>query len=275
MKNFLETIKGLTTDTKLKCNEKVLLLYLVQCHNEDLGYAYPPYDSIKTALSTKRNDTVSNTLKGLVEKGYISIEKHGRNNVYHVLKHLYFVSEEVKEDPKPQPVKPVKVAEDPKPVQVPIKETKEEQEEVAPVDSNGNRPMQGQLHIADLGVDIQDANHVQVLTGATDQEVAEMFQLANGDKGLILKAIGYTKNQQGVAHIPAYVKTMIKKFKENPNANSNHNVKYDQQYGKSSALKFNNFEPRHYDYDSLERKLLGWDEVSDDEQLPVFGGSEN
>lgn len=268
MKNFLETIKGLTTDTKLKCNEKVLLLYLVQCHNEDLGYAYPPYDSIKTALSTKRNDTVSNTLKGLVEKGYISIEKHGRNNVYHVLKHLYFVGEEVKEDPKPQPVK---VAEDPKPVQAPIKETKEEQEEVAPVDSNGNRQMQGQLHIADLGVDVQDANHVQVLTGATDQEVAEMFQLANGDKGLILKAIGYTTNQQGVAHIPAYVKTMIKKFKENPNANSNHTRQYNQQYSNG----FNNFEPRHYDYDSLERKLLGWDEVSDDEQLPVFGGSEN
>ncbi|AGX43647.1 putative transcriptional regulator [Clostridium saccharobutylicum] len=26
-----------------------------------------------------------------------------------------------------------------------------------------------------------------------------------------------------------------------------------------SKLKFNNFEPREYDYDDLERKLLGWD----------------
>ena len=27
----------------------------------------------------------------------------------------------------------------------------------------------------------------------------------------------------------------------------------------TNISSFNNFEPREYDYDSLERKLLGWD----------------
>ncbi|OOM70038.1 replication initiation and membrane attachment [Clostridium puniceum] len=40
------------------------------------------------------------------------------------------------------------------------------------------------------------------------------------------------------------------------------NVKYTKNYNtnnEKATLKFNNFEGREYDYDSLEKKLLGWD----------------
>lgn len=40
------------------------------------------------------------------------------------------------------------------------------------------------------------------------------------------------------------------------------NVKYQKQYNNTvekATPKFNNFEAREYDYDSLEKKLLGWD----------------
>ena len=39
------------------------------------------------------------------------------------------------------------------------------------------------------------------------------------------------------------------------------NVKYQKNYNNNekAPLKFNNFEGREYDYDSLEKKLLGWD----------------
>ena len=39
-----------------------------------------------------------------------------------------------------------------------------------------------------------------------------------------------------------------------------------------NPLKFNNFKAREYDYDSLEKKLLGWDkqeDVIEEEQLPL------
>ena len=45
-----------------------------------------------------------------------------------------------------------------------------------------------------------------------------------------------------------------KKFKS---ANKNNYSKNNNTSNK--GLGFNNFEPRSYDYDSLEKKLLGWD----------------
>jgi plasmid replication initiation protein len=33
----------------------------------------------------------------------------------------------------------------------------------------------------------------------------------------------------------------------------------DKEFNNSKNLRFNNFEPREYDYNELERKLLGWD----------------
>ncbi len=50
-------------------------------------------------------------------------------------------------------------------------------------------------------------------------------------------------------------------LKDNKNVKNN---KYQRTYNNNdkSSLKFNNFEAREYDYDSLEKKLLGWD--SDD-----------
>lgn len=44
--------------------------------------------------------------------------------------------------------------------------------------------------------------------------------------------------------------------------NTKNNTKYTKNYNtnnEKAPLKFNNFEGREYDYDSLEKKLLGWD----------------
>ena len=51
----------------------------------------------------------------------------------------------------------------------------------------------------------------------------------------------------------------IEQSEANYKSNSSKN-RYTQQKDKEkSKLKFNNFEGRNYDYDSLEKKLLGWD----------------
>lgn len=279
-KNLLKSMQGVLQDTNLKCNEKVLLLYFVQCHNYEKGYAYPSYENIKKVLSTKRDETVSNAIKGLVKKEYVQVEKYGVYNHYYILKHLFYIGEDIVEDPTPK-----EIVEDPKPVQAPIEEVKpvevvaeepqevkeesgldrlmtqikadreKEIEDVAPLDSNGNKPVAGQIHISDLGIDSADITHIKGLTGAKDHEVAEMFQLANGNKGLILKAYGYTKNQNGVKHIPSYVKKMIKTFKDQPQS--------DGYRSYNKTLDFNNFEARQYNYDALENRLLGWEEYNE------------
>lgn len=285
-KNLLKSIQGVLQDTNLKCNEKVLLLYFIQCHNYEKGYAYPSYENIKKVLSTKRDETVSNAIKGLVKKEYVQVEKYGVYNHYYILKHLFYIGEDIVEDPTPK-----EIVEDPKPVQAPIEEVKpvevvaeepqevkevkevkevsgldrlmtqikadrdNEIENVAALDSNGNKPIAGQIHISDLGIDSADITHIKGLTGGKDHEVAEMFQLANGNKELILKAYGYTKNQNGVKHIPSYVKKMIKTFKDQPQSDSY------KSYNKT--LGFNNFEHRQYNYDALENCLLGWEEYDE------------
>lgn len=43
------------------------------------------------------------------------------------------------------------------------------------------------------------------------------------------------------------------------NKNGNEEIQPRQSSNEKQPLRFNNFEPRHYDYDSLEKKLLGWD----------------
>ncbi|MFT8344514.1 MAG: DnaD domain protein [Clostridium beijerinckii] len=52
-------------------------------------------------------------------------------------------------------------------------------------------------------------------------------------------------------------------LRDNKNSKNNKYQKtYNTNNNDKSSLKFNNFEAREYDYDSLEKKLLGWD--SDD-----------
>lgn len=51
-------------------------------------------------------------------------------------------------------------------------------------------------------------------------------------------------------------------LKDVKNTKNTRNIKYTKNYNtnnEKAPLKFNNFEGREYDYDSLEKKLLGWD----------------
>lgn len=72
---------------------------------------------------------------------------------------------------------------------------------------------------------------------------------ADGDMKLISKAYNYTKTKN-VKDIVAYTIDTITRIKHGT---------FNEPKKASSTSGFNNFKPREYDYDSLERKLLGWD----------------
>ncbi|AOR25038.1 replication initiation protein [Clostridium taeniosporum] len=50
-----------------------------------------------------------------------------------------------------------------------------------------------------------------------------------------------------------YLTGILENLKKNPNDS------YNKESNNTKKLMFNNFEPREYDYDELEKKLLGWD----------------
>lgn len=61
--------------------------------------------------------------------------------------------------------------------------------------------------------------------------------------------------RKGVRNL-SYVKAILENWKVNGFKSEKPKKQY---YGKKEKIGFNNFEPRSYDYDDLEKKLLGWE----------------
>ncbi|NFH74538.1 helix-turn-helix domain-containing protein, partial [Clostridium botulinum] len=79
----------------------------------------------------------------------------------------------------------------------------------------------------------------------------------------IIKAFDYAATK-GATNLYAYTLWAIKNLKKISNNNSEI---YEE---KAKELKFNNFEPRKYDYDLLEKKLLGWASSEEEEETSTF-----
>ncbi len=78
------------------------------------------------------------------------------------------------------------------------------------------------------------------------------FKTKYGEE-LVKKSVDILCNkakQQKITAPVKYLKGILENLDKNSKDNEIKNIK---------KLKFNNFEPRQYDYDELERKLLGWD----------------
>ena len=81
-KNIVKFDEFLFTNKDLNCNEIVMLKILFKYHNEKIGYSYPTYEILMDSMHCKSRTTVSRTLKSLVKKGYIVIDKQKNNRYY-------------------------------------------------------------------------------------------------------------------------------------------------------------------------------------------------
>lgn len=229
IKDLLKTMLSINNDTYLKPSEKVLLSSLILYHSHADGYSYPNYEHLQIALSTNRKATVSNTLKSLEEKEYITIKKtKGNKNLYYINKYLFYVGDNTRHQEKP-------------------------------VDSNGKKPLENQVHIDEV-LTKEDSKVIEIsnYTGFNKKESAELLEESGQNTAKIIKAFDFVLKQTNVDNEFKYTKWVINNENklnigiQNPNFES----------GKK-ALKFNNFEARQYDYESLEKRLLGW---ADDEE---------
>ena len=168
-------------------------------------------------LKTKRRAKISKLLKSLEKKGYISITKQGKKNTYKLLKYLFLSKTKAKA----------------------------KQKQHAPVDSNGNVPLDGQVDVEEF-LNTKEQQDVMELTGFNSKQSSELLKAAGNKIDKIAKAFEYAKSK-GKA-VFRYVKWCI----------SNLELIIKKSNKEIDAYKFNNFEPREYDYDDLEWKLLGW-----------------
>lgn len=84
-----------------------------------------------------------------------------------------------------------------------------------------------------------------------DLEALKILKSSMGDFNIISKVYNHFKNKQ----LDSFVGTMISMVK--PGA-------FQEPMSNAPKTKFNNYEQRTYDYDDLEKKLLGWDKEEKD-----------
>ena len=224
IKDLLKIMLSINADTNLNPNEKVILSNLILNHNIEMGYSFPTYENLMTALSTNRRAKVSDTLKSLVEKEYITIKKiKGNKSIYFVQKHLYFSG----------------VA-----------------KQKSPLDSDGKAPLRDQIHIDEVIQDQPDPKVLQIsdYTGFNADQSKELLKECGNDPAKVIRAFDFTKRSKNVQDQFKFTKWAIK----NPGKIE---IEYKPKKAEGKTVsKFNNFDPRSYDYDRLERKLLGWDD---------------
>ena len=133
---FLKLSYELITDKNITSNEFRIYTYLLSLYNSEKQCSYPSLDVISERLNISIS-TVKRSIKRLEELEYISIEKRkglaGNFNIYKKLKHLITTKVINKKD------KATKVG----------------------VDSNGEKPLNGQISVEEALQNIEEETKVQ------------------------------------------------------------------------------------------------------------------
>ncbi|AIY79758.1 helix-turn-helix domain protein [Clostridium botulinum 202F] len=119
-------------------------------------------------------------------------------------------------------------------------------------DSNGNKHIDGQM-------DFSEVKEI-ISLGFTQKQAKSLLQVANEKIDKVLSAFNYATSK-GAKNLYSYTIAALKGNYAKIKTTKEEVVK---------KLKFDNFEPRSYDYDSLENKLLGWEngpEYIDEESI--------
>lgn len=120
----------------LSINEQYILEVLFQFHNYDCGYAYPTVELLMSLANTTSKNRITKIIKSLEEKQLITVERKAREaNRYLIHEVENFIT----------------VLEAKKPVQDKKEEEKTGNSENKPsVDSNGDLPLDGQIHYTEV-----------------------------------------------------------------------------------------------------------------------------
>ncbi|NFK69136.1 helix-turn-helix domain-containing protein [Clostridium botulinum] len=215
-KDFIKFRQHIRT-LNLSVNEQYLLELFFEYNNNKFGYSFLEFSDIMSAFNTTSKNRISTTIKKLEKKKLIEVDRRYKNNRYTIIGIEKFINTSDKDNDKPN-------------------------------DSNGNPPLSGQVHFAEL----TEGENKLVDLGFTIKQSKKLLKAAKDKVENIIKAFDYAATK-GATNLYAYTLWAIKNLKKISNNNSEI---YEE---KAKELKFNNFESRSYDYNLLEKKLLGWE----------------
>lgn len=119
-----------------------------------------------------------------------------------------------------------------------------------PVDSNGKPPLDGQVHFSE----ITDEEKEVIDLGFTEKQAKSLLKVAKDKVDKVIKAFNYA-TEKGADNLYSYTIWAINNI--NKIKNTFKPVKNEE--GWQPKTRFDNFQPRQYDWDSLEKRLLGWE----------------
>lgn len=119
-----------------------------------------------------------------------------------------------------------------------------------PVDSDGKPPLDGQIHYTDI---TEEENKIIGL-GFTHKQAKSLLQVAKDKVDKVIKAFSYA-TEKGADNLYSYTLWAINNISKIKNT-----IKHVEDNDSwSPKTKFDNFKPREYEWDSLEKRLLGWE----------------
>ena len=233
-KNFISFRQYIRTKD-LCVNEQYLLELLFEFHNHNFGYAYPDLKTLMKAFNTTSKNRVVSTIKKLEKKGLIRVtRKFKDNNRYFIENINQFI----------------------------ITENKKASINKTHIDSNGNLPLEGQIDVEEvLKENESQSDKIKLVLDKFKGIILSKKQkevINNTEKGVLENAIeSITVDKVNATYLIGAIeraKTKSKYLVDGIN-----------------PFKFNNFKAREYDYDSLEKKLLGWEKQEKviEEELPL------
>lgn len=254
MKNiqFLQIDFNLITDTKITSNEFRIYAYLLSLYNDNKKCSYPSLETIANKLNISLT-TVKKSIKRLAELGYMKIEKkktdRGFFNTYTSFKNM--IKKKINK----------KLSE------------KAKDNKTTPVDSNGEKPLDGQVHVDELldsatpelqdnkvtPVDPKEVELISNETGLEKEKAEQLLKIAEPKK--ILEVYEYAKSR--AKNLYSF---MFKAIKDNWNIQSVVSPVYENiEAGRGNYIsnnkkrftkKFSEEEIRKAE--ELENDLLGW-----------------
>lgn len=118
----------------------------------------------------------------------------------------------------------------------------------SPLDSDGKPPVDGQIHFSEITNEEKEV----IDLGFTQKQAKSLLQVAKDKVDKIVKAFNYA-TEKGADNLYSYTLWAINNINKIKNT-----LKPIEETGWNPKTKFDNFQPRIYDYDSLEKGLLGW-----------------
>ena len=194
---FTQVANTIIKDKKTSSNEKVIYMYLLSLYNDVQKCSYPSIETISKEVNISIT-TVKKSIKNLVKLGYMKIEKEkcarGYFNVYKNFKYLITGGKKRKLVKKKDDI---------------------------PVDSNGEKPLDGQVHADELldsaapelqandltSIDPKEIELVSNETGLEENQAKELLKIANTSR--ILEVYEYSKDRAN--ELFSYMFSAIKK----------------------------------------------------------------